>query len=369
MLIERADYLSAAAAYNTTTDEAQGRPSSHASHDRTGESSRPALDQLRSRPGLRRNGGASYKAAATDPAPTVVVYHHLSSTRHKLTDELGISTDPDTFRRHVKYFSRNFDLISPSDLIAGTLPKRPLLITFDDVYRSVLEVGGPILREANVQSVWFMNPDCLEAETLPLDNLLTLAVDHYGSAGLMRLLCLPGKPPASVPALISDYISTLGYGQIATLKATICSGLPESQTELRSRSGLFINAADLKLLPDFGIQIGNHSLTHSFFRSLTQAELHIEIDRSRELLERMSGQPVRCLAIPYGNELDASEAALATARSSGHRAIFLVHGRCNSRRPAPDVFYRICADRLRPEFLPISMSILPRLRTLRDRLR
>jgi peptidoglycan/xylan/chitin deacetylase (PgdA/CDA1 family) len=269
----------------------------------------------------------------------------------------------------VKYFARNFDLISPSDLVAGTLPKKPLLITFDDVYRSVLEVGGPILREANVRSVWFMNPACLEAETLPLDNLLTLAVDHYGNAGLMRLLSMPGKPPGSVPALISDYISTLGYAQVAALKATISAGLPESLAEIRRSSGLFMNPADLKLMSDFGMQIGNHSLTHSFFRSLTPAELLIEIDRSREILERLSGQPVTCLAIPYGNELDATDAALSVARAGGHRAIFLVHGRCNSRRPAPDVFYRICADRLRPEYLPISISILPRLRTFRDRLR
>jgi peptidoglycan/xylan/chitin deacetylase (PgdA/CDA1 family) len=369
MLIERAEYLSGAAAYNAAADEYLGRTPASASHDGPEDSSRHAQAQLRLTPGARAKRGVGYQLATTGGAPTVVVYHHLSSTPHPLTDELGVSTDPEVFRRHVKYFTQNFDLISPSDLIAGTLPKRPLLITFDDVYRSVLEVGGPILREANVQSVWFMNPDCLEAETLPLDNLLTLAVDHYGSAGLARLLSLPGEPPASVPALISDYISTLNYAQIAALKATISAGLPQSQTEIRRNSGLFIDAADLKRLPEFGIQIGNHSLTHAFFRSLTPAELHIEIGRSRESLERLSGQQVSCLAIPYGNELDATEAALAIARSSGHRAVFLVHGRSNAWRPAGDVFYRICADRLRPEFLPVSMGILPRLRSLRDWLR
>jgi peptidoglycan/xylan/chitin deacetylase (PgdA/CDA1 family) len=335
----------------------------------SGENNSVARPRPAPRQGPRRGAGADAARRAKEPAPTVVLYHHLSATGHPLTDALDISTDPETFRRHLKYYAKNFDLIAPADLLAGKLPRKPLLITFDDVYRSVLEVAGPILREANVQSIWFMNPDCLQPEVLPLDNLLTLAAAHYGSAGLMQLLSVPGNAPASVPALISDYVSTLNYGQVAALKAAICAGLPQTQTEIRQSSNLFINTDDLRQLPGFGIHVGNHSLTHSFFRSLSTAELQIEIRRSQQLLERLSGQSVTCLAIPYGNELDATEAALATARASGHRAIFLVHGRSNTRRPAPDVFYRVCADRLRTEFLPISLEILPRLRTLRDWLR
>ena len=369
MLNERTECLSGAATYTVAARRPQMRAPSSAFHDRVGEGSRPEQTQVRSGPSPRRGWAAYSSRAARGPAPTVVVYHHLSTTPHKLTDGLGVNTDPDNFRRHMKYFAKNFDVIGPSDLIAGRLPKRPLLITFDDVYRSVLEVGGPILKDANIQSVWFMNPDCLQAETLPLDNLLALAYAKYGGAGLMRTVSLSGKPPSSVPALISDYISRLTYLQNAELKAAICAGFTETQTQIRRGSNLFLTADDLKLLPDFGIHVGNHSLTHSFFRALSPTELQIEIVRSRELLEQLSGQSVTYLAIPYGNKLDATGAALSTARASGHQAIFLVHGRCNSWQPADDVFYRICADRLRPEHLPISIEILPRLRTFRDWLR
>jgi peptidoglycan/xylan/chitin deacetylase (PgdA/CDA1 family) len=369
VLTERPDYQAGVPSYSGAPDAASLRPASSAFHSRAGESNPDSQPRLRASVAPRPNGSTDSSRRSNQPVPTVVVYHHFSTARHELTDALDISTDPESFRRHVKYYAKNFDLIAPSDLLGGKLPRKPLLITFDDVYRSVLEIGGPILREADIQSIWFMNPDCLESETLPLDNLLTLAAAHYGSAGLLRLLALPDSASASVPALISDHLSTLNYAQIAMLRTAICAGLPETQTEVRRRSNLFITKDDLWRLPEYGIQIGNHSLTHSFFRSLSRAELQIEIQRSRELLEQLSGQPVTCLAIPYGNELDATEAVLTTARSSGHRAIFLVHGRSNASRPAPDVYFRICADRLRSEFLPISIGILPRLRTFRDWLR
>jgi peptidoglycan/xylan/chitin deacetylase (PgdA/CDA1 family) len=369
VLKERADYQGGAPSYSGAADTALRGQASSAFQARAGETDSTGQQLLRTRATPRPNGGTHSSRRVKGPIPTVVVYHHFSTTRHELTDALDISTDPADFRRHVKYYARNFDLITPPDLLEGKLPRRPLLITFDDLYRSVLEVAGPVLREANIQSMWFLNPDCLESDTLPLDNLLTLAAAQFGSAGLLRLLSLPDNTQASVPALISDYVSTLNYAQIATLRATICAGLPETQAEIRHRSNLFITTDDLRRLPEYGIHVGNHSLTHSFFRSLSPAELEIEIQRSRELLEQRSGQSVACLAIPYGNEMDATEAALETARASGHRAIFLVHGKSNASRPAPDVYFRICADKLRTEFLPISIEILPRLRTFRDWLR
>ena len=41
-------------------------------------------------------------------------------------------------------------------------------------------------------------------------------------------------------------------------------------------------------------------MSHPFFRSLSSTELETEIVQSRELLEKLSGQTVQCLSIPYG---------------------------------------------------------------------
>ncbi len=300
-------------------------------------------------------------------APMIVVYHDLSTARSPLTDQINVTTDPDIFRRHVQYFARNFDLIGPDDLTSDPLPKRPLLITFDDVYKSVLEVGGPILREFNAQSIWFINPESVAAETLPLDNLLSLAVVQLGGVAVAGLLGVPRWTGASAADLISAHLPTLSYAHIQELKTQVCKRLGQTESDLRRQSNMFIETADLQRLRHYRIGAGNHSLTHTFFRALSPAELDTEIRVSREMLEHLTGQSVTYLAIPYGHEADATAAALDTARSSGHTAIFLVHGRSNYSMPANDVYYRVAPGNVRPELLPVSIHILPRLRTLRDR--
>jgi peptidoglycan/xylan/chitin deacetylase (PgdA/CDA1 family) len=276
--------------------------------------------------------------------------------------------DPALFRRHVRHYARNYDIIAPSDLLSGRLPKRPLLITFDDVYRSVLDIGGPILREVSAQSVWFMNPGSIAADVLPLDNLVSLAMERLGTAVVTHLLGLPESPRLSAPEMISYHVSRRSYAEIAELRANICARLGDAQRDLRRESQLFLERSDLPRLLDYGIQVGNHSMTHTFFRALSAAELDVEIRRSRELLESLSGQKVEYLAIPYGYEADATDEALSVARASGHSAIFLVQARSNATQPAPDIFYRVGPGNVPAAVLPVPVELLPRLRTLWHRL-
>jgi peptidoglycan/xylan/chitin deacetylase (PgdA/CDA1 family) len=301
--------------------------------------------------------------------PRIVVYHHLSPTLNPLTDRLGVTTHPEIFRRHIRYFARNFDLISPSDLIAGDLPKRPLLVTFDDAYRSVLDVGGPILREFNAEALFFINPGNVLAETLPLDNVLCLASHQLGMARLGQLIGYTGHVAPSLPKLIMDHLSRLDVEHVNALKQLLCTSLGISQARVRENSGLFLVATDLAKLAGCGIHIGNHTMNHRFLRTLPPRELDLEIRGAQAALEQLSGYPVTCLSIPYGDPPDATAEALAVARMSGHHAIFLVQGQSNHRQPAPDMFYRISPGDAPIGQLIVSVGVLPHLRTIWRELR
>src|ERR1700733_5132904 len=93
-----------------------------------------------------------------DKEIAIVLYHHISNDLDRLTDLLDVSTAPEVFEKHIRYLSKHFDLIGPDDLLKGKLPRRALLVTFDDAYRSVLDVGGPILASVNAPSIFFLNP-------------------------------------------------------------------------------------------------------------------------------------------------------------------------------------------------------------------
>jgi peptidoglycan/xylan/chitin deacetylase (PgdA/CDA1 family) len=84
----------------------------------------------------------------------IVVYHHISDEIHPLTSEIDITIHPDLFAEHIRYFTQNYDLIGINDLLSDNLPRKPLLITFDDAYRSVLDVAAPILQDVNAPAIF-----------------------------------------------------------------------------------------------------------------------------------------------------------------------------------------------------------------------
>jgi peptidoglycan/xylan/chitin deacetylase (PgdA/CDA1 family) len=295
----------------------------------------------------------------------VVLYHHIAEHDDPLTSQLGLSTRPDIFEKHIKYFLRNFNIVSSSDIISGNLPAKPLLITFDDAYRSVLDIAGAVLKDANAPSIFFINPKTLAGVTLPIDNILSLAVEELGCERAINALNV-AHPGFSAARFISDIVPTLTQAQIAEAKRLLCTAIGTTEAEIRRSSKLFLDTTDVVSLASMRMELGNHSMSHTFFRSLSPDELESEIVESRALLEDISGRSVPCLSIPYGNVLDATENVLAAARRSDHKAIFLVHAKSNRFPPAPDIFYRASLGNAPIEELPFKLHVMPMLRSLRD---
>lgn len=298
-------------------------------------------------------------------AITAVLYHHIAEPGDPLTSQLGLITRPDTFESHIRYLARNFDFVSGSDLISGLLPRRPLLVTFDDAYRSVIEVAAGILKTVNAPSLFFINPATVLGATLPIDNILSLAVEELGCERAAAVLNVPERDVPSVGRLISKVLPKFTQTQIEDAKQRLCAAMGISQTELRRTSKLFLGKRDMISLSALNIEVGNHSMSHAFLRSLSRPELETEIVQSQAVLEDLSGQTVRSLSIPYGNILDATDAALTAARRR-HKAIFLVHAKSNRFPAASDIFYRTSVGDARPEELRFKLRVTPLMRSVRD---
>ena len=270
----------------------------------------------------------------------VVVYHHIGDETDALTRRLGVTTRSDTFERHVGYFRQNFDFISGSELITGILPRKSILITFDDPYRSVLDVAAPILKAVSAPSIFCLCPGILIGDDLPIDNILSIAVEELGWGRVLSILGIDNTGTPSVPQLLTGCVARMKQAQVRALKHRLCSAIGRTEAEIRRATNTFLGPADIKALSSLRMEIGNHSMTHPFFRSLSQDELETEITESCALLQGLSGQSVPYLSVPYGNRLDANEGVLEIARTSGHKAIFLVHAKSNRFPMGPNVYYR-----------------------------
>jgi len=161
---------------------------------------------------------------------------------------------------------RGMTPVTFADLVgAGALPKRPVMLTFDDGYRDNHEHLLPLLEKHDARAVVFALGD------------RKLTSNHWDRATDM--------PQAT---LMND----------AELKACVASGR---------------------------IEIGSHGLTHRRLRDLDDAALDEELRASKTNLEALSGQTVLTFAYPWGEWRERERAAVARA---GYRfAVATDHGR------------------------------------------
>lgn len=79
----------------------------------------------------------------------VLMYHYIRKVDKK-SDLLGynLSTDPDLFRQEMEWLKDNrYVPITPSQALAGEIPAKAIILTFDDGYRDFYENAFPILKE------------------------------------------------------------------------------------------------------------------------------------------------------------------------------------------------------------------------------
>jgi peptidoglycan/xylan/chitin deacetylase (PgdA/CDA1 family) len=301
----------------------------------------------------------------------VVLYHHLadepSGLARELTHELRVATPPALFEAHLRRLARDYDVVDLDQVLSGRLPRRPLLITFDDGYRSVLDVGGPILRRLGLPSVFFVSAAFVAPGSLPLDNLLCRLAQQVGAEAVEQ--AVTGRPGTArtVDALLG-LVATLPYARRARLGDELAERFGVDRAQLRRESGLFLEHTELPRLAEFACEVGNHTSSHLFCRAIAdEAAGEVELVEHKGRLELWAGTRIRAFSYPYGRRRDATPLVERLLAESGHEATFLVESRPNTRRRAGATWNRVSVQDRPVARLGIELEVLPRLRALRDR--
>jgi peptidoglycan/xylan/chitin deacetylase (PgdA/CDA1 family) len=300
----------------------------------------------------------------------VVLYHHIADRVSSLVDRLAVSTTPAVFEAHVRKMARDYEIVGLDAVISGELPRRPLLLTFDDGYRSFAEKALPVLRRLGLPSVLFVTGTCLDPTTLPLDNMLSYL---WATVGLQRLapaLNAAAPSPRTFQQLL-DLVAAMPYRRHLELGAELAERFELNQARLRAESGLFLSPQDLAGLAAGGCEVANHTRTHLFCRAIPdEAVAYDEIVEHARRLESLSGQRVRAFSYPYGRREDATPMVERILRESGHDASFLAESRHHLNGAAGGrLWNRVRLDGYATWRIGAELEVMPALRGGRDWLR
>lgn len=262
---------------------------------------------------------------------TVVMFHRIL----RADDPRWESCDPDytlaedLFAASLVFFKRHYHVVSLHEVLrarreGGGLPKRALLITFDDGWLDTVDYAMPALHKAGLPAAMFVAADAVGARQpfyqeriiaawrlgrLPLRAFADTMVAHGGEppdregiAGLRQLIAqLEGFMPTQRRAVLERHADALG-------------------DPLQH----MIDVQDLPRLRAGGVELGLHGKSHV---PLTRAEdLDAELAGAREAMARLLDAPegtasVACatMSFPHGAFDDA---IAARARAAGYALLF-----------------------------------------------
>jgi peptidoglycan/xylan/chitin deacetylase (PgdA/CDA1 family) len=233
----------------------------------------------------------------------VLTYHRVAdpSTRPWLYPGL-ISASPAAFERQMELVARHFKPVSMDRLMAAwrgetELPRRAILITFDDAYVDFQENAWPVLRRTGIPVTMFVptaypdeggSPfwwDRLWAALLAAKERADLG-DPFGSV----LLSTAEKRSMAARWLIDHHQAMDHDAAMASVDA-ICRRLGQVDG---GRSVL--SWAELRTLAAGGVSLAPHSHTHPLLTRIAPGTLEVELTASREELERYAQDDARTVA-------------------------------------------------------------------------
>ncbi len=299
----------------------------------------------------------------------VVLYHHITDDCSPLTNSLGVTTSAELFTAHLDYYQRHYAIVDLTAVIERRLPRRALLISFDDCYRSVASVAAPMLATRGLPGVAFVNTRCLETPRLMLDNLLSVAMSMHGAAAVARAIDAPNSLSAAtnVAQLLDSVIAPRPWSWRRGLEQRIVDRLQIDEAMLIREHEPYFSVGDLHALRRCGIEIGCHTASHVHCRCLDRNGAEKEIAGAWKTLEAWAGQRVRAFSFPYGSAADHTPMARSVLEALGCEATFVVEGRCNSERLAQPL-RRISPRDCPVERLAWELEVKPLLRACRGRL-
>ena len=236
------------------------------------------------------------------PGVLVLCYHGLRSASSD-TDDIpfaNLHVTEDTFEAHCRLIA---DTCHPIDLAAfsdaqfahRTLPARPVLITFDDGYRSVFEMARPVLRRYRIPATIFVCSDPVSEQRLFWFDAVARA------AGEAAVDAVRALPDAERRAAADAFTTKAGPGDPLA---------PMTSDQIRQ-------------LADEGFSIGVHTSSHAPLGDASPGHQQEELESCQATLESWTGQRADALAYPWGApRIDYTPQTLAIAERLGFTTAF-----------------------------------------------
>ena len=266
------------------------------------------------------------------PVPTlgILTYHHVAD------DDPAYRFDPDVpdatpaqFRRQLEILARYCTPIGIDELVralaGAALPPNPVMVTFDDGYRSCHDTALPILRAVGVRATFFVSTSFISERRLYWWEriALILAEARRDTATLRypRRVELDRRDPAlrGRLTLLVKVTDNLDIARFIDELAAAFGIAWTPELERHHADALIMTWDHVRALARDGMDVESHGKLHRVLETLDDPELADELAASRAELEAQLGRPVRAIAYPVGHQINHLPRLRGAVAAAGYR--------------------------------------------------
>jgi peptidoglycan/xylan/chitin deacetylase (PgdA/CDA1 family) len=237
----------------------------------------------------------------------ILMYHRVSPAG----DNWSINCiSPESFERHLVYFSRNYNILSLEELVHNiknehSLPRKGVVITFDDGYRDNYVYAYPILKKYNVPATIFLTTGHIGTGNLFWWDKINYAIYHTTAdqINLPELGKYRTDSRAARAHAMSSVVKKLKKFPDDRKQLLIGNLLDISGVQISSSLGkeLILSWDEIRKMGKGGIVFGSHSVTHAILSNMLPDEAKKQIRQSKEDIEENTGQEVFAFSYPNGD--------------------------------------------------------------------
>jgi len=282
----------------------------------------------------------------------ILLYHQVIDVEY---DPYELAVSPRIFRAQMKYLKKNYNVISLDKLVSGLkqkrVPKRSIVVTFDDGYFDNYLYARPILESLQVPATFFVSTAFINTDKA------------FWWDRLARVFHPKRKLPAILSLRINKIDFTCKFSTAGKRKDDFwriyhllkCSppwviersiSYLEQWAKLRGGQEVLyrtMNGEELKRLAESRLfLIGAHTHYHSSLSQQTTVLQSREIRQSKQILEKITETPIRFFSYPYGSKKNYNAQAVRILRECGFEAACSVYSATVDGRANPYELPRWC---------------------------
>jgi peptidoglycan/xylan/chitin deacetylase (PgdA/CDA1 family) len=261
---------------------------------------------------------------------SILTYHHVAAQDTAYPYDAGVAdAEPEQFRRQMEMLARYGTPIGIDELVRAVegapLPKNPVMVTFDDGYRSCHDVALPILRAVGMRATFFVPTGFVNDRKLywweRIAIILSQARRNTASITYPRPFEIDRRA-ATAHRVLTNIIKDTRNLDVKRFLDELAHAYGiewNDDVEAMHADNLIMSWDHVRALARAGMDVESHTRWHRVLQTLDEGQLRDELAGSKTDLEAQLGRPVRAIAYPVGRRVAHVRRIREAVMAAGYR--------------------------------------------------